>query len=85
MFEGVPDVVTQTAKRSAGRGRSCAQLGELSSARQALEGAEVAVGNQETLEALRRRPSQFRDQLPESIVHHTPPSSSWMKLGWGAT
>ena len=38
---------------------------ELSSARQVLEGAEVAVGNQETLEALRRR-----DPLPDDIVHH---------------
>ena len=51
-----------------------AQLGELSSARQALEGAELAAGNLETLEALRRRPAQFRDPLPDSIVHHAPAS-----------
>ena len=37
-----------------------AQLGELSSARQALEGAEVA--------------AQFGDPLPDSIVHHNTPS-----------
>ena len=51
-----------------------AQLGELSSARQALEGAELAPGNQETLEVLRRRPAQFRDPLPDRIVHHAPAS-----------
>ena len=51
-----------------------AQLGELSSARQALEGAELSPGNQETLEVLRRRLAQFRDPLPDRIVHHTPAS-----------
>ena len=39
-----------------------AQLGELSSARQPLEGAELASGNEQTL------------QLPDEIVHHTPDS-----------
>ena len=59
-----------------------AQLGDLSSARQA-PGAEVAVGNQETLEALRRRPAQFRDPLPDSIVHHTPPSEFELETSFG--
>ena len=45
-----------------------AQLGELSSARQ------LSPGNQETLEVLRRRPAQFRDPLPDRIVHHAPAS-----------
>ena len=52
-----------------------AQLGELSSARQALEGTELASGNEQTLQALRRRPAQFRDPLPDEIVHHTPDSA----------
>ena len=57
-----------------------AQLGELSSARQALEGAELAAGNLKTLDALRRRPAQFRDPLPDSIVHHAPASElSWTR------
>ena len=33
----------------------------------------MAAGNLETLEALRRRPTQFRDPLPD-IVHHAPAS-----------
>ena len=62
------------------------QLGELSSARQALEGAEVAVGNQETLEALRRQPAQFRDRCQTaSCTTHLLRDSSWMRLGLGAT
>ena len=50
------------------------QLGEFSSARQALEGAELAAGNEQTLHVLRQRLAQFRDQLPLEIVHHTPDS-----------
>ena len=51
------------------------QLGELSSGRQALEGASVANGTQQTLEALRdpdRRPPLPRDPLPEAILEHEP-------------
>ena len=70
-FEGVPDV-TQTAKRNAGRGRSCLPSWESSpaSSRRCLGGS----WEPRTLEALRRRPAQFRDPLPDSIVHHIPPS-----------
>ena len=46
--------------------------GELSSARQALEGAALAPGNQATLNALTdvsRRPAQPRDPLPERLLN----------------
>ena len=66
---------THVTRPSEVRELSCSpQLGELSSARQALEGAELASGNEQTLQALRRRPAQFRDPLPDEIVHHTPDS-----------
>ena len=51
------------------------QLGELSSGRQALEGASVANGTQQILEALRdldRRPPAPRDPLPEAILEREP-------------
>ena len=46
-----------------------------------LQKSQKAVGNQETLEAL----PQFRDPLPDSIVHHTLPfedSSYWNGEWW---
>ena len=49
--------------------------GELSSARQALEGAALAPGNQATLNALTdasRRPAQPRDPLPEWLLNSVP-------------
>ena len=51
------------------------QLGELSSARQALEGAEVAPGNLATLGALTdttRRPAVPREPLPRRILEMAP-------------
>ena len=51
------------------------QLGELSSARQALEGAEVASGDRNTLAALRdpvRRTTIPRDPLPVDLLTHVP-------------
>ena len=66
--------VTDSEAKRGERAFMLAQLGVLSSARQALEGAELAAGNLETLEGLRRRPAQFRDLLPDSIVHHAPAS-----------
>ena len=51
------------------------QLGELSSARQALEGAEVASGDRNTLAALQdpvRRPAIPRDPLPVDLLTHVP-------------
>ena len=41
------------------------QLGDLSLGRQALEGAEVALGTAATLRALRDRPARARDDIPE--------------------
>ena len=58
-----------------------AQLGDLSSARQALEGAELAPGNQETLEVLRSRLAQFRD--PVARQHRAPRTSFRIRVGRG--
>ena len=60
--------------RRTARVLSLVQMGELSSRRQALEGASLAPGIQ-TLEALRdpiRRPPVPRDPLPHTVVGHTP-------------
>ena len=49
-------------------------LGELSSARQALGGAELAPRNQATLNVLRdptRRPPRARAPLPDNVMTHT--------------
>ena len=54
------------------RAQKLVHLGELSAVRQALEGAEVAPGNQETLMALRKRPASPRDECPLELVHHVP-------------
>ena len=57
------------------RAEALVQVGELSSARQALEGAELAPGNRATLGALRdpdRRPSTQRDLLPPQWVNFQP-------------
>ena len=51
-------------------------LGELSSARQALEGAELAPRNQATLNALQdptRRPPRAQAALPDRVMTHVPP------------
>ena len=65
-----------TAQR-ADRALHLVQLGELSSARQALEGAEVAPGDRSTLAALQdpvRRPAIPRDPLPGDLLTHVPAS-----------
>ena len=52
------------------------QVGELSSARQALEGAELAPGNDATLRELRnpaRRPNVAREPIPEETLMSVPP------------
>ena len=53
------------------------QLGELTAGRQALEGADLAPGTQETMRQLRQRPARAQDPLPPHIVQHVPdrPSS----------
>ena len=60
-----------SVERRAERAQALAQLGELSSARQALEGSCVAPGNLATLRSLTnpsRRPVRPRDPWPDSVV-----------------
>ena len=62
-------------KRRVARAEMLVHYGELSSARQALEGASLAPGNQETLNMLRdesRRPPRLRDPLPEELLNLVP-------------
>ena len=55
----------------ASRAFRCVLDGELSAGRQALEGAEVAPGTRETVDALRdRRPTEPRDPLPGRVANH---------------
>ena len=52
------------------------QVGELSHARQVLEGADLAPGNQTTLDALRdeiRRPANPREPMPAELTNFVPP------------
>ena len=59
--------------RQARAAQVLAQLGELSSARQALEGFCTVPGNLATLRALsntNRRPPWARDLLPQSVLEH---------------
>ena len=68
-------IVEQEFDRRAARALSLVQMGELSSGRQALEGASLAPGTRRTLEALRdpiRRPPVPRDPLPHRVVGHMP-------------
>ena len=51
-------------EKRAARALNFVQLGELSSARQALEGADLAPGNDETLRALRQRQPFHRIPFP---------------------
>ena len=45
---------------------------ELSSARQVLEGADLAPGTEETLKALRRRPAMLRDAILPELNRQVP-------------
>ena len=57
-------------QRRADRAEALVQLGELSAARHALEGASLAPGNEATHSALtdeRKRPSQPREPLPDDL------------------
>ena len=59
------------------RAENLVHVGEVSSARQALEGAAVAPGTQATLDKLqdvRRRPPQPREALPPGIMGFQPPT-----------
>ena len=55
--------------------RRCVQLGELSSARQALEGAAFAPGTNATLSMLTesKRPARPRKALSREVLEHVPP------------
>ena len=65
------------------RAKNLVHVGEVSSARQALEGAAVALGAQATLDKLqgvRWRPPQPREALPpRSWVSNHQRCSSWMR------
>ena len=59
----------------AARAEKLAMVGELSAARQALESAELAPGNLNTLRALtnpERRPSRPREVLPPELLNRIP-------------
>ena len=61
--------------RRAARALALVQMGELSAGRQALEGADLALGNMETLRELRdpvRRPARIRQSLPPQVTDHMP-------------
>ena len=68
---------TEARRRIAATCRTCTlvQMGELSSGRHALDGASLAPGTRQILEALRdpnRRPPLPRDPLPQVIREHQP-------------
>ena len=63
-------------QKRAGRVELWVALGELSSARQALEWKEVAAGTRETLWSLTnesKRPPRLRDPIPREILDHSLP------------
>ena len=64
------------SERRTERAHRLVQLGELSSARQALEGSDLAPGNRNTLEALQASPGLPREPLPDDIVGHVPARAS---------
>ena len=58
------------------RAERLVQVGELSSARQALEGAAFAPGNEATLRQftdVSMRPPQPREPFPPEVLNHVPP------------
>ena len=67
--------IDEDLEQRAARALALVQMGELSAGRQALEGAELAPGTQQTLESLRdpnRRPPRTVDALPVRIMEHEP-------------
>ena len=65
-----------TVERRAARALGLAQLGELLSARQALEGAAVAPGDEKTWKALSdetKRPTRQRHLLEDEVLIMVPP------------
>ena len=72
-------------ERRAERARAMAALGELSSARLALEGEAIARGDEATLAALRdrrRRPPEPREPIPEEVLHHQPATQVAFDNDW---
>ena len=65
----------QDLDRRALRAEGLVQMGELSAGRQALEGASLAPGNRQTLDALQdpqRRPPEPRDPIPRLVLDFVP-------------
>ena len=76
-----PDSLEGRAERA----RAMAALGELSSARRALEGEAIARGDEATLAALRdrrRRPPEPREPIPEEVLHHQPATQVVFDNDW---
>ena len=66
---------TQDLDRRAVRAEGLVQMGELSARRQALEGASLAPGNRQTLDALQdpqRKPPEPRDTIPRVLLDFVP-------------
>ena len=76
---------SDTIERRAERARVLASLGELSAARQALEGAALAPGDEVTLAALRDRqrpPPEPREPIPHEIFEHHPEHQFALDNDW---
>ena len=61
--------------RRVGRAEALVHMGELSSSRQALEGASLAPDSEDTLQTLRdpvKRPQEFRFPFPRHLAHPEP-------------
>ena len=94
------ETTTASARRRRGddldsrviRAENLVHVGELSSARQALEGDSVAPGTQATLDKLQdvqRRPPQPREAMPPEIMGFQPPTLFQLRSArrggrWGA-
>ena len=68
-------VIHDDLESRAARAEALVQMGELSSARQALEGAALAPGNDITLRAFQdpsRRPPVLRDPIPDDLLNVVP-------------
>ncbi len=69
------DTQSNEMERRAARALSLVQMGELSSGRQALEGASLAPCSEQSLNSLcdpERRPPRPRDPIPRNILEHQP-------------
>ena len=74
-FSRARHVVRDDLESTAARAEALVQMSELSSARQAHEGATVAPGNDVALRALQdpsRRPPVLRDPIPDDILNVVP-------------